>query len=205
MKIFVKGAGSLPVLALSLVLSLSACGGGDKAETPAAASDSPSASAGVASRADLEARAKAAQVDVANVYGTEVPGYGLTGQSLGVTAEEGFSATYADEATTAQIRLGVKAGTIDAASCPKLPVGVGMGGGAAAGGPVTCTKEGERWYRVSGEHHEYATAVNGRLVRVEGDRKTVTKAVLLTAAEKARPATDAELQAALPAADGATP
>ena len=154
-----------------------------------------------ADRAELEARARAAQVAIENVYVTEVPGYELAEQSVGVLGGDGFSATYVKQGAGAQIRLGVDRGTMDAASCPKIPVGVGSGG---MGGTVDCVKDGESWYRTSGTEHEYATEVDGRLVRLDAETAAVDRATLRKAAEAAHAASDAELDDVLPPArDGA--
>jgi hypothetical protein len=152
---------------------------------------------GGADRAELEARARAAQVAIENVYVTEVPGYELAKQSVGVLGGDGFSATYVKQGAGAQIRLGVDRGSMDAASCPKIPVGVGSGG---MGGAVDCVRDGESWYRTSGTEHEYATEVDGRLVRLNADTAAVDRDTLRKAAEAAHAASDAELDDVLPPA-----
>lgn len=151
-----------------------------------------------ADRAELEERARDAQVAIENVYVTEAPGYELAEQSVGVLGADGFSATYVKQGSGAQIRLGVDRGTMDAASCPKIPVGVGTGG--TGGDVVECVKDGESWYRTSGPRHEYATEVNGRLVRVEADTGAVGRDTLRKAAGAAHAASDAELDDVLPPA-----
>ncbi|GGW29177.1 membrane protein [Streptomyces xantholiticus] len=150
-----------------------------------------------ADRAELEERARAAQVAIENVYVTEVPGYEVAKQSVGVLGADGFSATYVKQDSGAQIRLGVDRGTMDAANCPKLPVGVGTGG---TGGAVECVEDGKSWYRTSGTQHEYVTEADGRLVRVEADTAAVERDTLRKAAEAAHAASDAELDAVLPPA-----
>ncbi|MFJ8074805.1 hypothetical protein ACIQ7Q_12960 [Streptomyces sp. NPDC096176] len=152
---------------------------------------------GGADRSELEARARAAQVAIENVYVTEVPGYEVAKQSVGVLGADGFSATYVKQGAGTQIRLGVDRGAIDAASCPKIPVGVGSGG---MGGTVECEQDGTNWYRTSGTEHEYVTEVDGRLVRLNADAGTVDRATLREAAEAAHAASDAELDAVLPPA-----
>jgi hypothetical protein len=150
-------------------------------------------------RAELEARARAAQVAIENVYVTEVPGYEVAKQSVGVLGADGFSATYVKQGTGAQIRLGVDKGSMDAALCPKTPLGVGSGG---TDGAVECVADGGSWYRTGGTQHEYATEVDGRLVRLNADTGTVDRATLREAAEAAHAASDAELDAVLPPAQG---
>ncbi|MFD3550342.1 hypothetical protein ACFWUW_32960 [Streptomyces sp. NPDC058655] len=181
----------LPLMAVTALVSvaLAACG---------------SVTAGSAApRSELEARARSAQVAIENVYVTAVPGYDLAVQSVGVLGADGFSATYVKKGTGEQIRLGVDRGTMDAASCPRTPLGVGNGG---TEGAVECVKDGKRWYRDGGTQHEYATEVDGRLIRVNADTGTVDRATLRTAAEAAHPASDMELDAVLPAErDGGQP
>ncbi|MEU0373081.1 hypothetical protein ABZ070_22995 [Streptomyces sp. NPDC006283] len=152
---------------------------------------------GGADRAELEERARDAQVAIENVYVTEVPGFEVAEQSVGVLGADGFSATYVKQGAGAQIRLGVDQGTMDAASCPGIPVGVGSGG---LGGTVKCVKDGKSWYRTSGTEHEYVTEVDGRLVRLNADTTTVERGTLREAAEAAHAASDAELDAVLPPA-----
>ncbi|MEU0392319.1 hypothetical protein ABZ208_05950 [Streptomyces sp. NPDC006208] len=196
----------LPVTAVApLALALVACGtetaGTEAAGTGTAASGtSGSGSAGSgADRSELEARARAAQVAIENVYVTEVSGYEVAKQSVGVLGADGFSATYVEQGTGVQIRLGVDRGSMDAASCPKAPLGVGS---AATGGAVECVEDGKRWYRRSGSEHEYVTEVDGRLVRVNADTGSVDRATLRKAAEAAHAADDAELDAVLPPGQG---
>ncbi|UYQ62237.1 hypothetical protein [Streptomyces peucetius] len=176
------------LMPLTAVLSVALVGCGTETAT----------GGGGADRSELEARARAAQVAIENVYVTEVPGYEIAEQSVGVLGADGFSATYVEQGGGAQIRVGVDRGTMDAASCPKIPVGVGTGG--TGGDAVECVKDGRSWYRTSGAQHEYATEVDGRLVRVEADTATVGRDTLREAAEAAHAASDAELDDVLPPA-----
>ncbi|MEU0718508.1 hypothetical protein ABZ498_15135 [Streptomyces lavendulocolor] len=150
---------------------------------------------GGADRSELESRARAAQVAIENVYVTDVPGFDPAEQSAGVIGDDGFSVTYVQQGTGAHIRLGVERGSMDAAGCPRVPLGDGGTGGA-----VKCTADGGRWYRTGGARHEYATVTDGRLVRLDADLGTVDRATLRKAAEAAHPASDAELGAVLPEA-----
>lgn len=146
-------------------------------------------------RSELEARARAAQVSIKNVYVTKVPGYEVAKQSVGVLGTDGFSATYVKQETGAQIRLAVDQGSMDAASCPKTPL---RGGNGGIGDVVECARDGKKWYRTSGKQHEYASEVDGRLVQVNADTEAVDRATLRKAAEAAHTASDAELDAVLP-------
>ncbi|MFF3691342.1 hypothetical protein [Streptomyces sp. NPDC002187] len=191
----------LPVTAVApLALALVACGT-ETAGTETAATESGGSGAvgSGADRSELEARARAAQVAIENVYVTEVSGFEVAKQSVGVLGADGFSATYVEQGTGVQIRLGVDRGSMDAASCPKAPLGVGS---AATGGAVECVEDGKRWYRRSGSEHEYVTEVDGRLVRVNADTGSVDRATLRKAAEAAHAAGDAELDAVLPPVQG---
>ncbi|GGU38184.1 hypothetical protein [Streptomyces lavendofoliae] len=151
-----------------------------------------------ADRSELEARARAAQVAIENVYVTEVPGYEVAEQSVGVVGADGFSATYVNAGTGARIRLTVDRSSLDAAGCPGTPLVAGDG--APGGGDVECEADGGHWYRTSGTRHEYATGTDGRVVRLDADRGTVDRATLRRAAEAAHAAGDAELDVVLPTA-----
>ncbi|MEX2980925.1 hypothetical protein [Streptomyces sp. C36] len=146
-------------------------------------------------RSELEARARAAQVSIKNVYVTKVPGYEVAKQSVGVLGADGFSATYVEQETGARIRLAVDQGSMDAASCPKAPL---RGGNGGMGDGAKCLRDGKGWYRTSGKQHEYASEVDGRLVQVTADTGTVDRATLRKAAEAAHAASDTELDAVLP-------
>ncbi|SDJ61364.1 hypothetical protein [Streptomyces indicus] len=164
-----------------LPLLLTACG------TESAGSGGPAPD-----RAALEARAQAAQIDIAKVYVTEAEGFELASQSVGVVGADGFQATYIRKDTpAAQLTLSVDAGTMDAASCP---------------GPESarCERDGEHWYRSTDAGHAYVLPVDGVLVRLSADRSAVDRETLREAAEKAHRASDAELDAVLPESSGGT-
>ncbi|MEW2632101.1 hypothetical protein AB0903_10675 [Streptomyces sp. NPDC048389] len=182
-----KSAARLPRPLMSVTAMVSVALVGCGTETAGSSAD----------RAELEERARGAQVAIENVYVTEVPGFELAEQSVGVLGADGFSATYVKQGAGTQIRLGVDRGAMDAASCPKIPVGVGSGG---TGGTAECVKDGKSWYRTSGPQHEYAIEVDGRLVRLNADTEAVDRATLRKAAEAAHPASDAELDTVLPPA-----
>ncbi|MQY10044.1 hypothetical protein SRB5_01480 [Streptomyces sp. RB5] len=154
-----------------------------------------SASSGNVDRSELEARARDAQVAIENVYVTEVADFDLAEQSVGVLGADGWSAIYVREGTGAQIRLGVDRRSIDKSTCPDLPVGVGTGGRPGA---VECAEDDGSWYRVDAAQHEYATGVDGRVVRVNADLGAVDRDTLREAARAAHPASDAELDEVLP-------
>ncbi|MDG4861738.1 hypothetical protein P8605_26725 [Streptomyces sp. T-3] len=170
----------LPLL-LALPFVLSACG----SETAGGSGGQP------ADRGELEARARAIQVAIENVYVTEVPDFTVAEQSVGVIGDDGFSATYVrKDRPAAQIRLSVDRGTVDATTCP------GYGGKAA--GQATCEKDGKGWYSSGSGGHAYLIPVKGRLLRLSADQAAVERDTLRRAAEGAHRASDAELDDVLP-------
>jgi hypothetical protein len=164
----------LPLILL-LPLALTACG----TERPA-------------TRAALEARARAMESAVELIYVTELPGYELARQSVGVYGDDGFQSAYVSASDGATIMLSVDRGKLDAASCPKTS----MASGAAK--DVKCRQDGGNWYRTTADAHEYARSENGHVVRLSSDRKTVNRDTLRRAAESAHRADDQELDAVLP-------
>lgn len=143
-------------------------------------------------RAELRARAEALGLAPELVYVTESPGFTLARQSVGVYGDDGFSSAYWSRKSGAQLLLLVDRGTMTAESCPNQPVGQG------AGEPVTCERDGDAWYRTSGQQHEYAVLEKGHVVRISGDSARVDREALRAAAEAARRPTRAELDFLLP-------
>ncbi|MFE4175906.1 hypothetical protein ACFRR7_28325 [Streptomyces sp. NPDC056909] len=145
-----------------------------------------------ADRAELEARARYMQSAIELIRVTEVDGFEVAPQSVGVVGGDGFGSTYVSARDGARIQLTVDRGTLTAATCPDVPLH------GASGGRAECERDGTAWYRLSGGTHEYARAEDGHVVRVSGERATVDRGTLRRAAESVRPATDAELDALLP-------
>lgn len=143
-------------------------------------------------RAELHARARALGVAPDLVRVTEVPGFRLAQQSVGVYGADGFSSSYRSRKSGARIDLLVDRGTLTADNCARLPVG------QDSGAPVTCEPDGSAWYRTAAGQHEYAVLEDGLVVRVGGDTATVARGVLRAAAGTVRPPTDAELAFLLP-------
>ncbi|WP_455360249.1 hypothetical protein [Streptomyces sp. SYSU K21746] len=182
------------LLPLALTFALTACGtepsagpsGGPPAGPSAGASAGPSGRPSV-DRAELEARARAMQSAPELIYVTEVPGYALAKQSVGVSGHDGFQSTYVSR-SGGMITLTVDRGTPAAAGCPQ------------------CERDGELWYRSSSGTHEYARAVAGaearHVVRLSADGARVDRATLRRAAEAAHVADDEELDAVLPEGTG---
>ncbi|MGW5637997.1 hypothetical protein [Streptomyces sp. NPDC003832] len=157
----------LPSLLLFTSVLLTACGneksGGDPAAAPA----------------EIAARASALGVAPEHVYVTDVPGFTLARQSVGVLGGDGFSAVYVAEDGGAQLQLSVDRGTVTAADC-------------AEGATAPCEREGEIWYR----GQEYAVPKKGHVVRVGGTG--VPRDVLREAALAVHRPSGAELDALLP-------
>jgi hypothetical protein len=146
--------------------------------------------------AEQVARARQAGLDAALVYVTDADGYTRTAGGLGPYGDEGFQDIYSSGRD--DLRLTVEDRTIDAATCPELPVPAAE----PAGAPVRCTADGDGWARVSGNRGEYAIQRGAVLVRVSG---TGPADVLRDAARKARPASADELDDMLPAATDGDP
>lgn len=146
--------------------------------------------------AELVARARQVGLDAALVYVTEADGYTRTAGGLGPYGDEGFQDVYSSGSD--DLRLTVEDRTIDAATCPTLPVPAAE----PAGAPVRCRADGDGWARVAGNRGEYAVQRGAVLVRVSG---TGPADVLRDAARKARPASADELDDMLPAARNGDP
>jgi hypothetical protein len=183
----IRVARVLPLLLLPLLLA--SCG----SEKAGAGADSGTGSA--ADPAELAARAGALGVAPELVYATEVPGFTVAQQSVGVYGGDGFSAAYSSQETGTHFELFVDRGTLTAENCPKQPVGEVSGDDRA-----TCERDGDAWYRKTGGHREYAIPRDGHVVRLSGDANTVDRAVLRTAAEAAHQPNATELAALLPPA-----
>ncbi|GHE86489.1 hypothetical protein GCM10018785_62770 [Streptomyces longispororuber] len=157
----------LPALLLLAPLALTGCGS-EKSEEDGGAGGAPPPG-----RAELEARARAAQTRVEHVYVTEIDGYRAARQSAGVLNEDGFQVTYVKQDGGQQIALHVDRGTLDEGTCRTVHPPA-----------KSCEKDGEAWYRVTGSRHEYARAENGLRIQVAADRAAVGRAVLRAAAER---------------------
>jgi hypothetical protein len=170
-----------PLLLLPVLLT--GCGtekAGSTASTPAA------------DQAEIAAKAKALGIAPELVYVTEVPGFTLAQQSVGVSGDDGFSASYWSRETGAVLRLWVDRGTMTADSCPKQPVAEG-----APGDKTTCTRDGAAWYRRAGQQSEYAVPKKDHIVWIAADPR-VPRGTLRKAALAARHPSAAELATLLP-------
>lgn len=172
----------LPLVLLPLLLV--GCG------TETASSAPPDRTSPAPDRSELEARARYMQSAMEHIYVTEVNGYELAKQSVGVSGGDGFASVYVSK-SGGQIQLEVDRGTLTEANCTQRPVR------QADGQPVQCERDGESWYRTAGNRHEYARAEDGHVVRI-GAERSVDRDTLRSAAQAAHPADDRELDEVLP-------
>ncbi|MFF7363342.1 hypothetical protein [Streptomyces sp. NPDC008125] len=168
-----------------LVLTLTGCG----TEHVGAGGASPAAD--VPEHAELEARATALQTRADHVYVTEVTGYTLATQSVGVLGDDGFGSSYTDR-NGHVIQLGVERADYSPADCGEQE--------PADGSPdyTVCEREGEGWYRATALGHAYARTEGDVSVTVSAELTAVDRATLREAAEAAHRADDAELDRILP-------
>ncbi|CAM5729963.1 hypothetical protein SBADM41S_02935 [Streptomyces badius] len=160
-------------LALTLTLTATGCGTEPAPDTRAAG---PSGSADPApDRAELEARASAAQLVAEHVWVTEAAGYALARQSVGVLGDDGFGSVYT-EPEGGQIKLSVERLPHADADCTDGPA---AGGGqelvrAAAANRDRARRKGaaavylETWHADIGSSWSSATTP----VRTSGVRTT---------------------------------
>ncbi|MBV7695851.1 hypothetical protein [Streptomyces sp. TRM70350] len=142
--------------------------------------------ADAADPAELGSRAQALGIAPEHVYVTEADGFTLAQQSVGVYGGDGFSAVYVSQQTGAQIQLTVDRGTVNSANCSE------------------CVRDGDAWFRGTGEQREYAVPKDGHVLRVSG--AAVSRDVLREAALAAHTPSADELDTLLPPAqDAATP
>ncbi|MFF3287046.1 hypothetical protein [Streptomyces sp. NPDC003023] len=169
----------LPLFLLPLVLT--ACG-------------TKSAGGGV-DRTELEARARALGTEPDMVYVTDVPGYTLARQSVGVIGDHGFGGFYTRPGG-GMIELRVDEAGGDPVDCAE------QGGDGAAGRRTVCEKDGRSWYRATDTAHEYVREDGGRVIRLSADLDGVSRETLRSAADNAHQADEEELAEVLPAASG---
>ncbi|MFJ3596244.1 hypothetical protein ACIPRU_06945 [Streptomyces sp. NPDC090126] len=182
------------LLATTLALALAATGCGAEPASGARAADRSSSAGPPPGRAELEARASAAQLVAEHVWVTEAAGYALARQSVGVLGDDGFSSSYTAP-DGGMLQLSVERRPHADADCTK--------DSAAASGQeplVTCERDGEHWYRATESGHAYAREQGGLVVTVSGARETVDRATLRAAARAAHRADDRELDQVLPPA-----
>ncbi|MEV8593123.1 hypothetical protein [Streptomyces sp. NPDC052012] len=160
------------VLSAVAPLVLAGCGSEKSGGTEAEAG----ARAGVSR--ELGVRARALGVAPELVYVTEVPGFRLAQQSVGVFGGDGFSATYVSRQDGRQIRLTVDRGSVADAGCGTTR--------------AACERDGEGiWYRGGGGgQQEYLVAGAGHVVRVQGDAGVPRDVLREAARDVHRPAGD---------------
>ncbi|MER5436158.1 hypothetical protein [Streptomyces sp. NPDC002588] len=173
----IRAARTLPTLLLLPVL-LTACGD----ERPGAAADPT----------ELASRSQALGIAPELVYTTDVPGYTLAQQSVGVYGDDGFSASYFSRERGTFFQLAVDRGTMTSGSCPDQPVA------GTDGASTTCVRDGDTWYRTTDGMSEYAVPGKDLVIRVSGDG--VPRDDLRRAAQNAHRPTAGELDGLLPSA-----
>ncbi|MET7305450.1 hypothetical protein, partial [Embleya sp. NPDC005575] len=163
-------------VALFAALLLVGCGSTESGKGSAVGSGGPYApGASPPAAAPTVAGTAPAGVDPRFVYVTDVPGYELASQSVGVYGDAGFQSVYVSPQGR-QIHLGVDAGDPGTAACrPNPPSG------------ETCVADGDAWYRLASAEHTYARAGDGLVVWVWADPKEVDRVTLHTALLAARP------------------
>ncbi|MER6349417.1 hypothetical protein ACWC10_31560 [Streptomyces sp. NPDC001595] len=171
---------ALPYAALLLpAVLLTGCGEEGKAADPA----------------EIASRAQALGIAPEHVYTIAADGFTVAQQSVGVHGGDGFSAVYVSQSAGAQIQLRVDRTEMTASTCPEQPVG------DTSGGTTECERDGDAWYRSSGDQREYAVPKDGHVVRVSGG-PGVGRDVLREAALDAHQPTTEELDTLLPEAGG---
>ncbi|WP_431042651.1 hypothetical protein ACQUSR_12510 [Streptomyces sp. P1-3] len=175
---------SLPLLLLPLLpLALTGCG-----------TESSAAGGGV-DRAELEARAKALGTELDMVYVTDVPGYKVVPQSVGVIGDHGFGAAYTKSGSgVIDLRVDETGGGLaDCAEVDSIEV---------EGHKMTCEQDGESQYRSTKTTHEYVRVDGGRTIWLSAGRDGVPRETLRKAAENAHQADDGELADIMPETAG---
>lgn len=163
---------ALQPLLLSALMALTACGTQS------------------ANGAALESKARSLGIEPAMVYVTDVPGYSVALQSVGVIGDHGFGVSYS----------GPEGGTIELRADERAfsdPVGC-TGDTDAGTGQVTCEQEGNHWYRATGSSHSYVLEDADRVIRLSADPATVDRDVLRQAAEHVHQASTEESARVLP-------
>ncbi|MFG2306245.1 hypothetical protein [Actinacidiphila glaucinigra] len=164
---------ALQPLLLSALMALTACGTQS------------------ANGAALESKARSLGIEPAMVYVTDVPGYSVALQSVGVIGDHGFGVSYS----------GPNGGTIELRVDERAfsgPVGCTEATNATRTGQVTCEQEGNHWYRATGTSHSYVLEDADLVIRLSADPGTVDRDVLRQAAEHVHQASAEESARVLP-------
>ncbi|MEU1623110.1 hypothetical protein ABZ479_38200 [Streptomyces sp. NPDC005722] len=167
---------ALQPLVLSALMALTACGTQS------------------ADGAALESRARSLGIEPAMVYVTDVPGYSVALQSVGVIGDHGFGASYSGpEGGTIELRVDERAFS-GPVSCTEDTEPAGTS-------EATCEQEGNHWYRATSTSHSYVLEDAGRVIRLSADPATVGRDVLRQAAEHVHQASAEESARVLPSED----
>ncbi|MFH8368379.1 hypothetical protein [Streptomyces sp. NPDC018031] len=139
-----------------------------------------------ADRSAPQTRARPLGAEPEMAYVTEVPGYTLAPQSVGVLGDRGFGGSYTGPGGGV-IELRVDERGSGPAGCAEPATA------RAEGERTTCERDGGNWYRTTGTAHEYVREDAGRVIRVSADRDEVPRGILRQAVVNARQADDGEL------------
>ncbi|TDD71988.1 hypothetical protein E1262_04530 [Jiangella aurantiaca] len=134
---------------------------------------------GPADADELADRAASVGVDPEVVYAVSLDGFEPVSQSVGVYGEAGFGVAYASSDGGMAMLTTDPRGMTDA-DC------------RAADG---CTPDGDGWYRVSGDQHEYVALHDGVAVALEAPVEAVDEDTLRSAVAGAHPPSADELAA----------
>ena len=145
------------------------------------------AGADAASPDSIAAFASAAGIAPELVFTTEVEGYDLATQSVGLGAADGMTATWFNGSTGAMLTIRSDFGELTEQSCTQTPLW------DAPGVTVTCAGENGMWHRSGGDTHEYVAVRDGALIWVSG-MEGASQEDLLTAARNVRVPSEAELE-----------
>ncbi|MDY0828111.1 hypothetical protein SK224_03110 [Microbacterium sp. BG28] len=121
-----------------------------------------SSGGGPASADEIAERVGAAGISTDLVFTTEVTGYTLAPQSVGVWNDEGMSATWMRDGSGAMISLRTQRGDITAETCATLPMW------DDTETPVTCTEQDGIWHRERNGAHEDIAVRDGAWVLIVG-------------------------------------
>ena len=145
------------------------------------------ADADPASADSIAASANAAGIAPELVFTTEVDGFDLAAQSVGLGAADGMTATWFNADTGSMLTIRSDFGELTEESCIAVPLW------DAPSETVSCADEDGIWHRSGGDTHEYVAVRDGALIWVSGMDGT-SQEDLLTAAQNVRVPSEAELE-----------
>ncbi|GAB3149421.1 membrane protein [Microbacterium neimengense] len=121
-----------------------------------------------ASTDEIAERVGAVGISADLVFTTEVAGYTLAPQSVGVSNDDGMSATWIRDGSGALISLRTQRGDMAAETCAALPMW------DDPETPVTCTEQDGIWHREHNGAHEDIVVRDGAWVLIVGSAGATT-------------------------------